>query len=120
MKQTMTTYQVADALVRDEYANWSIAGASAIAEHFERIEEETGEELEFNAVDIRCSWSEYENLQDWAFDFYGTDRDGHDWQYHLNITKDMDDDEIDDLIRERIRESGELIEFDEGVIVSNF
>jgi len=32
----------------------------------------------------------------------------------------MDEDEIDEIIRERIRESGELIEFDDGVIVSSF
>lgn len=120
MKQTMTTYQVADALVRDEFANWSIAGASALAKHFEQLEEDTGEEIEFDAVGIRCNWSEYESLIDWAEEYYGTDRDGNDWQYHLNITKDMDEYEINDLIRERIRESGELIEFDEGVIVSNF
>lgn len=120
MKQTMTTYQVADALVRDEYANWSIAGASALAEYFEQLEEETGEELEFNAVDIRCSWSEYVSLVDWADEFYGTDRDGHDWKWHLCVTGDMNDDEVDETIRERIRESGELIEFDGGIIVSNF
>ena len=128
MKTTLTTYQVADALIRDEFANWSIAGASAIAKHFERIEEETGEEIEFNATEIRCNWSEYESLVDWADDYYGTDRDGHDWKWHLNITEDMDDDEVDEIIRERIRESGELIEFGilaergltDGVIVSNF
>lgn len=120
MKQTMTTYQVADALVRDEYANWSIAGASALARHFEQLEEETGEEFEFNATEIRCNWSEYESLVDWADDYYGTDRDGKGWDFHLNAVDDLSDDEIDDLIRERIRESGELIEFDGGVIVSNF
>jgi hypothetical protein len=120
MKQTMTTYQVADALVRDEYANWSIAGASALAKHFEAIEDETGEELQFDAVEIRCAWSEYENLVDWAQDYCRCDRDGCGWRYHLNIKDDMDEDEVDDIIRERIRKNGKLIEFDGGIIVSSF
>jgi hypothetical protein len=120
MKMTMTTYQVADALVRDLFANWSIAGASALAKHFEQLEEETGDEIDFNATEIRCDWSEYVSLIDCADDYYGTDRDGRGWKWHLCITEDMGEDEIDEIIRERIRESGELIEFDEGVIVSSF
>ena len=120
MKTTLTTSQAADLLVRDEYANWSIAGASALAKHFEQIEDETGEEVEFNQTEIRCNWSEHVSLVDWADDYFGTDRDGHDWKWNLCITGDMDEDEIDEIIRERIRESGELIEFDEGVIVSSF
>lgn len=120
MKTTLTTSQAAHILIDDNNANWSRAGAYALIEHLENREEETGEEMDFDSVGIRCNWSEYESLVEWADDYYGIDRDGHDWKWNLCVTGDMDDDEIDDLIRESIRESGELIEFDNGVIVSNF
>lgn len=120
MKTTLTTYQAADILANDEDSSFTRAGAFALVEHLENIEDETGEEMDFDSVGIRCDWSEYESLVDWADDYYGTDRDGKGWDFHLNAIDDLSDDKIDDLIRERIRESGELIEFDEGVIVSNF
>ena len=120
METTLTTYQAADILSNDKDSSFTRAGALALVEHLENIEDETGEEMQFDSVEIRCNWGEYVSLVDWADDYYGTDRDGHDWKWNLCVTGDMDDDEIDDLIRERIRESRELIEFDEGVIVSNF
>lgn len=120
MKKTMTTYDIAHALIDDENAGWSRAGAFALAEYLEALEEETGEEMEFCAVALRCDYSEHESLQDWANDYYGTDRDGNGWRWALNITEDMDDDEIDDEIRAHIQDNGALIEFDGGVIVSSF
>lgn len=120
MKMTLTTSQAAQMLVDDENARWTRAGAYALAEHLESLEDDIGEQIEFDRVAFRCDWWEHDSLQEWADDFYGIDRDGNGWKYHLNITDDLADDEIDDLIRERIRESGELIEFDGGVIVSNF
>lgn len=120
MKTTLTTYQAADILANDENSSFTRAGALALVEHLEALEDETGEEMQFDSVGIRCDWSEYVSLAEWADEFYGTDRDGHDWKWNLCVTGDMDDDEIDDIIRERIRESGELIEFDGGIIVSSF
>ena len=117
MKQTLTTYDIADALCTDENANWSRAGACALAEY---LDENLPEDAEFCRVEIRCDWSEYVSLVDWADDYYGTDRDGHDWKWNLCITGDMDEDEIDDLIREHIQDHGTLIEFNDGVIVSSF
>ena len=120
MKTTLTTSQAAEILANDEDSNFTRAGAFALVEHLENIEDETGEEIQFDSVGLRCDWSEHVSLVDWADDYYGTDRDGHDWKWNLCVTGEMDEDEIDEIIRERIRESGELIEFDEGVIVSSF
>ena len=120
MKKTLTTYDIAHALIDDENAGWSRAGAFALAEYLEALEDETGEEMEFCAVALRCDFSEYESLQDWADEYYGTDRDGNGWRWALDITEDMDDDEIDDEIRAHIQDQGQLIEFDGGVIVSSF
>ena len=59
MKQTLTTYDIAEALVNDEDGGWSRAGAFAMAEYLEQYEEDTGEELDLDVVAIRCDYSEY-------------------------------------------------------------
>ena len=66
MKTTLTTNQIADALKADNNANWSWNGSNALAEYLENYEEETGEEMELDIVAFRCTYSEYESLQDWV------------------------------------------------------
>lgn len=61
MKQTLTTSQAAHLLMQDEYAKWSRAGAYALIQHLEQLEEDCGDEIEFDRVAIRCDWSEYES-----------------------------------------------------------
>lgn len=120
MKETLTPHEVAQRLVRDENANWTFSGALALAEALVEYEEGSGEELEFDAVAIRCDFSEYESLQAWAEDYFGTDRAGQGWRQRLSISDDADEDEIDDAIRGYITDRGQLIEFDGGIIVSSF
>ena len=114
MKETLSANQVADALRADEYGGWTYAGARAMAEYLEELEDDTGEELELDVVAIRCDYSEYASLQEWAAGYFA------DWKAALAIDRDMDDDDIDNAIREHIRDNGQLIEFDGGVIVSSF
>lgn len=106
MKTTLTTTEAIDILRSDEYANWSYDGAKALIEWLEEIE---GEQCELDRVALRCDFSEYESLVEWA-DSYGAD---------LGEAPE-DDDERDEEIREYIQDRGTLIEFDGGVIVSEF
>jgi hypothetical protein len=39
-------------------------GATALFEYFEQYEQDTGEEMEFDPVAIRCDFDEYESLED--------------------------------------------------------
>lgn len=117
MKQTMTTSDIADALRRDENANWSPAGARALAEYLEQRDEDNGTETEFDRVEIRCDWSEYEGLRQWAEEYFGSISA---WEAKLGIEPDTEPDEVDDEIRDYITERGVLIEFDGGIIVSSF
>ena len=123
MKTTLSTSDIARALHRDDNANWSWNGAKALAEYLEQLEEETGEEMEFDAVAIRCDFSEYGSLEAWASDYFRNQADAVD---QLGLTLGMDgsideeSDEIDNLIRSCIQDHGTLIEFDGGVIVSSF
>jgi len=108
MKTTLSTYQI-DALKTDENANWSWNGAKALAEYLEQLEEDTGEEMELDVCAIRCDFSEYASLEDWADD-YGMDED----------ILDGEDEEREDKIRDYIQDRGQIVEFDGGIIVSSF
>ena len=109
----MTQYDIAEELMNDINANWSRNGAFALAEYFEQLEDDLGESIEFDAVAIRCDFSQYESLQDWASE-YGLDC------IDLGVESDDDDKTKAEAIREYIQERGQLIEFDGGVIVSQF
>lgn len=114
MKISLNSYEVADRLMEDQYAGWSRPGAQALAEYLEELEADMGKEIEFDACAIRCDFSEYESLVDWAEDYFS------DWEKELDIDEDMDSDEINDIIREYIHNHGTLVEFDDGIIVSQF
>ena len=114
MKTTLSTSEAADILFNDKNANWSYSGARALAEYLEEYEESTGEEMEFDYVAIRCDFSEWDSLQEWAADYFSGD-----WREEVGV-EDCEDEETDDKIREYIQDHGQLIEFDGGVIVSSF
>ena len=114
MKTTLTTTQAASMLANDQNSSFTRLGAFALVEYLEEMEEHTGEEIEFDSVALRCDFSEYDSLKEWAEDYFSA------WRADLSIDDDMEDDEIDDTIREYIQDHGQLIEFDGGVIVSSF
>jgi len=132
MKKTLSTHDIANAFRDDKNADWSWNGAVALAEYLEECEEDTGEEMELDVVAIRCDFSEYESLEGWAGDYF---RDSEEAIDSLNLTNkraiaklglpffdnaEESDDEISEAIRDFIRDNGQLIEFDGGVIVSSF
>jgi hypothetical protein len=119
MKTTLTTSQAAFMLADDQHSSFSNAGAYALVEHLEQLEEDTGEEIEFDHVAIRCDYSEHESLADWADDYFGKDSD---WRVgKLGIpAADYDTERESESIREYINDRGILIEFDGGIIVSRF
>ena len=115
MKTTLTTPQAAHRLIDDANANWSRAGAFALVEYLEELEEDIGETIEFCPVAIRCDYSQYDSLEDWAKEQWGEDLAFEYWR-----DENGDEDEQDEKIREFIRDRGQLIEFDGGIIVSSF
>jgi hypothetical protein len=118
MKKTLTTYDIAHELMQDENAKWSRAGAFALAEHLEQYEEDTGEEMELDVVAIRCDFSEYASLEDFAQQYTGK---SDFWQsLGIDLDGEEEEDEKQDLIRSFIQDNGQLIEFSGGIIVSSF
>ena len=95
----------------DVNASWTMAGAYALAECLEQYEEDCGTEVEFDPVAIRCEYSEYESLQEWA-------------RYHFSDEQRFDvlegSEDHEETIRDFINDRGYFIEFDGGIIVSEF
>lgn len=115
MKITLSTNEIADRLFQDKDAGFTWAGAHALAEYLE--EAENGEDTEFDGVAIRCDFSEYASLEDWASGYFGSDK----WKSELDIEEDEEDeDTINEAIKDHINDNGTLIEFDGGIIVSSF
>ena len=63
MKDTVTEYQFVDTMAQKQHG-FSYEGAKALFEYFENFEQDTGEELEFDPVAIRCDFDEYESLEE--------------------------------------------------------
>ena len=70
---TLTTMEVVDRLLADEYANWTRAGAWAMAEYLEEMEAD--QPIEFDRVAIRCDYSEYGSACDAAAELLGGEWD---------------------------------------------
>lgn len=108
MKQTLTTEQAADLLVADNNAGWSYAGARALVEHIEQVEEDTGEEIEFDRVALRCDFSEYESARE-AAEECGFEPD-----------EDADSEDAEESALEWLNDRTTVITFDGGVIIQQF
>jgi hypothetical protein len=113
MKKILNTYDIANELLSDENADWSRAGAFALAEYLEQVEEGCGTEIEFDRVALRCEYSEYESLQEWA-QFFLSRQELADGYFS------EEDENHEENIRDYIRDRGQLIEFEGGIIVSEF
>ena len=120
MKTTLSTHEIAEALYLDENADWTRPGSLALAEWIEEWEEDTGEEMELDIVAIRCEFSEFSSLQDWIKDYYSLPLADALKSAGVDLEGGETDEETDTLIRDHIQPNGYLIEFAEGIIVSDF
>ena len=106
-------------LIDDDNAAWTRAGAFALAEYLEALEEDTGTEIEFCPCTLRCDYSEYADFEEWAEQFWRNTAKMMD-ELGLDPEEAADPDVVEEAIREFIQDRAQLIEFDGGVIVSAF
>ena len=64
MIKTISENEFIEDLLSDEYASWTYDGARALYEYLTDLEEDTGEQIEFDRVALRCDFSQYDNLED--------------------------------------------------------
>lgn len=110
MTLQLTSNEAVHMLMNDQYSGWSYEGASAMVEFLEACEEQSGEEMNFDVVAIRCEWSEYASVQEAAREYGWVPESGQDgW---------------DAEAMEWLRDRTTVIEFDRkrnaGVIVAGF
>jgi len=83
--QTMTQSNFQDAL-KDE--GFSYSGTEALYNYYEELSEDLGEPFEFDAVAIRCDWTEYGSLEDvykeYAIDYKEEDTTSEDMLEYFN------------------------------------
>jgi len=108
MKNTMTTNEVARELLNDDNADWSYNGAVALAEYLESFEEDTGQEIEFDRVAIRCDFSEYETALECVRN------------YDFEADPDDDEDDQEEAALDYLREHTSVIEFEGGIIIQDW
>jgi hypothetical protein len=73
MIRTINEYEFTQDLLNDEYANWSYDGTKALFDYLTDLEEDTGEQIEFDRVALRCDFSEYDNLEEILSQYDGID-----------------------------------------------
>lgn len=61
MKQTLSHYDVVNAIWEVYDHQFSYAAAQELATYYEDLEEDVGEEIELDPVAIACEWTEYAN-----------------------------------------------------------
>lgn len=108
MKTTLSTSEAADLLWNDKNAGWSYAGACALVEHLEAVEDDTGEEMEFDRVALRCDFSEYESARE-AAEEYGWEPD-----------EDADSEDAEEAALKWLTDRTMVITFNGGVIIQQF
>jgi hypothetical protein len=113
MKATLSTSQAADLLKADSNACWSRAGAVALVEYLEELEEDTGTEIEFCPVAIRCDYSEY------ASALKAADDQGYEPNPNLGDDEQSEEDKEADALA-WLQDQTQVIEFEGGVIVRSF
>ena len=104
MKQTLTTTEAAELLLRDENAAWSRGGAYALIEYLEEHEEESAP-MEFDHVAIRCDFKEYSSATEAAAYYDFTPEPG-------------DDEETTEAeALKYLEDNTQVIRFDGGIII---
>ena len=103
----LNSYALANQILSDCQASYSYSGALSLAEFFD----EHAENEEFDAVAIRCDWSEYKNAIVAAKE-YG-------WKY------DEDEDEDEDEKKEKsamnfLEHNTIVLVHDSGIMLVNF
>jgi len=70
MKRTINFYEFGKDFLNSIYKNnFSYEGLSSLYDYFVNLEDETGEEIEFDIIDICCNFTEYHSINDFKKDY---------------------------------------------------
>lgn len=96
MKTTVSIYDFRDAFIKVRPDNFSYEALGHLFEYLERMEEDTGEEMELDVVAICCEFSEdtYQNIAD---------------QYDLDLEKYESEEEKQEAVADYLSDQGVYI-----------
>jgi hypothetical protein len=87
---------------------FSPAALDALFEYLDELSDDTGEPYSLDVIALCCEWAEYSSAREAAAD-YGLDHDAGD-----------DDDEIERVSLEWLRDRTTVLETSEGVVIQQF
>jgi hypothetical protein len=112
MKETVTESRFIQAFQTLRPDNFSRAGLSALFEHLEELEQDLGEETEFDPIALCCEWTEYKDAFE-AAEAYG-------WEAPEIPEGEERDDTSDRKALEYLQDNTHFIDFEGGILVLNF
>tara|TARA_R100000742_G_C4274710_1_gene94831 strand:- start:966 stop:1262 length:297 start_codon:yes stop_codon:yes gene_type:complete len=65
MKQSINEYDFRNAFIKLRPDNFTYEGLTALYNHLEDLEQDTGQEIELDVIALCCDFSEYENLEEY-------------------------------------------------------
>jgi len=101
MKKTINSYDFYRGFEKLRPDNFSYAGLDALFDYLEELEEDTGEEIEFDVIAICCDYSEYKSATEAVKDYVG---------------EEMTEKEALEYLQDKTF----IIEFDGGIIIQNY
>jgi hypothetical protein len=108
MKITLGTNDIVDYLLDDAPKAWTRSGAFALAEWLEEMEQDCRMEIEFDAIEIRTGYTEYESVVEAAGEY--------DWEPDASEYADQQE----AAARQFLEARTEIRLFSGGVLVLNF
>ena len=116
MKITINKQQAIEKLLEDENAGWSIEGAKALVEYLEELEEDIGEEIEFDPIAIRCDYSEM-TLEEVLDNYMAIKEDFEEYKERTQQANYPIEEGGKDIIKEIISEYTTIIEVDDNTVI---
>ena len=97
MKQSVTRFDFVDWFRgSDTYKrNFSYDGLNSLFDYFEELEEDMGQEIDFDPIAICCEFSEYENLNEIKENYSSVEINNiDDLRYHTSVIEIEDTDRL--------------------------
>ena len=97
MKQSVTRFDFVDWFRgSDTYKrNFSYDGLNSLFDYFEELEEDMGQEIDFDPIAICCEFSEYENLEEIKNNYSSVEINNiDDLRYHTEVIEIDDSDKL--------------------------
>lgn len=112
MKETVNESRFLEAFRQVRPNQFSRAALVALFDYLDSLEQELGEETEFDVISLCCDWTEYRDAIE-AAEAYG-------WEAPEVPEGEERDDTSDRKALEFLQDSTHVVEFDGGVLVLNF